>query len=243
MDRKHHELSDFFTPTVKISTTEQAMYDWIELIVKESLPISITKKKSFHRFKKDRTNFSQEKVKETLYKLVELGESRIRNSEVNCMTKRLLELNQILESVQNTMRQCKQSLRNAAVLRNLSTLKPIMYNKTRWSGKYDVLKRFIKIREDLIKAADDENTTLEVNSTMGFLNKVKRHQKALARIQIATKEMQTQFHSLLSCRADLDLLVEDINMYKTEVGHVLYQCKLGKKYIGSSSEKLHSIFF
>ena len=159
------------------------------------------------------------------------------SSDVNSMTHRLPELNQNLESVQNTMRQCKQSLKNAAVLRNLSTLKPIMYNKTRWSGKHDVLKRFIKIREDLIKAADDENTTLEVNSTMGFLNKVKRHQKALARIQIATKEMQTQFHSLSSCRADLDLLLEDINLYKTEVGHDLYQCKLGEKYIGSSSEK------
>ena len=53
------------------------MYDWIELIVEESLPISITNKKSFRRFKKDRTNFSQEKVKETLYKLVELVESNI----------------------------------------------------------------------------------------------------------------------------------------------------------------------
>jgi len=53
------------------------MYDWIELIVEESLSISITKKKAFHRFKKDRTNFSQEKVKETLYKLVELAASRI----------------------------------------------------------------------------------------------------------------------------------------------------------------------
>ena len=149
------------------------------------------------------------------------------------MTYKLPELKQILESVQSTMRQCKKSLKNAAVLRNLSTLKPIACDKTRWSGKHDVLKRFIRIREDLIKTADDENTTLEVNSTMGFLNKVKRHQKALARVQIETKEMQTQFHSLSSCRADLDLLLEDINSHKTEVGHDLYQCKLGNKYIGS----------
>ena len=33
IDRKQHELSDFFNPIVKISTTEQVMYDWIELIV------------------------------------------------------------------------------------------------------------------------------------------------------------------------------------------------------------------
>ena len=127
------------------------------------------------------------------------------------MTHRLPELRQILESVQNTMRQCKKSMKNAAVLRNLSTLKPIMYNKIRWSLKHDVLKRFIKIRKDLIITADDEKTSLEVNCKMGFLNKVKRHQKALEWVQIATKEMQTQCHSLASCSADLDVLLEDIN--------------------------------
>ena len=58
MDRKQHYISDFFTPIVKISTTEQAMYDWIELIVEESLPMSIKKKKTFRKFKNDATNFS-----------------------------------------------------------------------------------------------------------------------------------------------------------------------------------------
>ena len=383
IDRKQHDISSFFTPILKVSTKEQAIYDWIVLIVEESLPISITKKQAFRRFKDEEINFSQEKVKETLYKLVELVEHRIAqnmkmagrgsilhdgwskngvhyvaiygcfmkevsefrnhkkiqyevpelvllacspmasllkddkdtlsdnegdkedekeavkftaevhanfiketfkyydrinfkewtkaqtadnvavnrkiaellginhipckshllNSEVGCMTNNLPELQDILESVQTTMRQCKKSLKNAAVLRNLSTLKPIMYNKTRWSGKHDVLKRFIEIREDLIKTADDENTSLEVNSSIGFLNKVKKHQKTLARIQIATKELQTQFHSLSSCRADLDLLLEDVSMYRNQIGHNLFQCKLGKKYIGSHSGKLHNIDF
>ena len=45
--------------------------------MEEMFPISITKKKTFRKFKKDATNFSQEKVKKTLYKLVELVESRI----------------------------------------------------------------------------------------------------------------------------------------------------------------------
>ena len=105
------------------------------------------------------------------------------------------------------------------------------------------MKKFIEIREELIKTADDENTSLEVNSSIGFLNKVKKHQKALARIQIATKELQTQFHSLSSCRADLDLLLEDVNMYKNQIGHSLFQCKLGNKYIGSHSGKLHNVDF
>ena len=77
MDRKQHDLSDFFTPIVKMYTTEQAMYDWIELILEESLPMSITKKKTLREFKKDANNVSQEKLKETLYNLVELVESQI----------------------------------------------------------------------------------------------------------------------------------------------------------------------
>ena len=62
---------------MNISNTEKAMYDWIDLIVGESLPVSVIKKKTYRRFKNDETNFSQEKLKETLYKLVELAETRI----------------------------------------------------------------------------------------------------------------------------------------------------------------------
>ena len=50
------------------------------------------------------------------------------NSEVNYMNNRSHEFRQVLESIQDTMRQCKQSLKNAAVLRNLCKLKSL-YNK------------------------------------------------------------------------------------------------------------------
>ena len=148
------------------------------------------------------------------------------------------ELAVVLESVQTTMRQCKGSLKNAAMLRNLCTLKPILYNKTRWSGKHDTLLRFIEIRMSLIDAANDENTNIDINATNGFLNKVKKHQKHLERIQLPTKEMQTQYHTLSDCRADLDLLIQDITECRTIQGHDLYQCDLKKVYIGVDSEKL-----
>ena len=141
------------------------------------------------------------------------------------------------------MRECKGSLKNAAVLRNLCTLKPILYNKTRWSGKNDTLLRFIKIRLSLVDAANDENTSIDINTTNGFLNKVKKHQKHLQIIQLRTKEMQTQYHTLSDCRADLDLLIQDINEFRTTQDHDLYQCDLKKVYIGVESEKLDNKAF
>ena len=85
--------------------------------------------------------------------------NHLLNSEVNYLTHRLLELRQILESVQNTRRQYMQRLYNSAVLRNLSTLKQLMYNKTCWSGMHNVLKRFITIHLHFIEAVDDQKLT------------------------------------------------------------------------------------
>ena len=100
--------------------------------------------------------------------------------------------------------------------------------------------RFIKICLSLINAANDQNTNIDINTTNGFLNKVKKHQKHLNRIQLPTKEMQIQYHTLSDYRADLDLLIQDINEYRPSQDHVLYQCDLKKVYIGAESNKLEN---
>jgi hypothetical protein len=43
------------------------------------------------------------------------------------------------------MRAAKQKLKNAALPQNMTDLKSAMHNKTRWSGKYSMLKRFAQI--------------------------------------------------------------------------------------------------
>ena len=60
----------------------------------------------------------------------------------------------------------------------------------------------------------------------------------MKRIQIATKELQTQYHTLSDCCADLDILIEDVEMNKENPDHELYQCTLKKVYIGADSAKL-----
>ena len=100
--------------------------------------------------------------------------------------------------------------------------------------------RSIKINLSYVDTTNDENTNIDIHTTNEFLNKVKKYQKHLKRIQLPTKEIQTQYHTLSDYRAVLDLLIQDINGYRTSQDHDLYQCDLKKVYIGAESEKLEN---
>jgi hypothetical protein len=65
--------------------------------------------------------------------------------EVNRMVENHSDLSNVKETTHEIMRAAKKKLRNAALLQNMTNLKPVMHNKTRWSGKYSMLKRFAQI--------------------------------------------------------------------------------------------------
>ena len=77
LERQQHELSNFFTPIVKISRKEQEIFNWVQLILEESIPVSVIKKQSYRIFKDSDVNFSQEQVKETLFNMVEMVHEKI----------------------------------------------------------------------------------------------------------------------------------------------------------------------
>ena len=74
-----------------------------------------------------------------------------------------------------------------------------------------------------------------MNSITLFLNQVNIYQKIMECINEATKNFQTQMHSLPSCQADLELLIEDMEIKCEDVDHELHGNRLGKKYISPSS--------
>ena len=130
-----------------------------------------------------------------------------------------------------------------AILQSLTMYTPILYNKTRWSGKHHILKRFIEICDALIEAQDNPESTFDLNATPYFINRVKKHEKILNRINITTKVMQSEYHTLLECREDLDMLIEDMDLNCNNSSHDLYKNKLGKLYIAEDSKKLEHIAF
>ena len=164
--------------------------------------------------------------------------NHLLNLEVNWMVKQTRDLEQTLNSVHETMGQCKKKLKNAALLRNLVSLVPILHNKTRWSGKLYMLERFLKIRDDLITVAEDENSDLQLNRTVPFKNKVSRYCEYMRQINFSTKYMQTRKVTLAQCRESLNMLIQDVEDGRNDRNSVMHRCPLGTKYIADDSEIL-----
>ncbi len=98
------------------------------------------------------------------------------NLEVNHMCDRNQDLGNTISSVRDTMRS-EKTLKNAAVLRNLTDLKPIMHNWTRWAGKLYMLRHFLNIREELLEIYDSRDGDTKIHDRTRFQGKVIKYTK------------------------------------------------------------------
>lgn len=94
------------------------------------------------------------------------------NLEVNKMVDSAQGLNNTIESVHNTMKACKLKLNNAAILRNLTVLKPQFHNNTRWSSMFHMLQCFVLIRNMLVEVSEHVESDIEMNTSEQFKIKV-----------------------------------------------------------------------
>ena len=67
------------------------------------------------------------------------------------------------------MKSAKNSTKNVAAFSLIAHLKPVLYNKNRWSGKFNMFDYFVKISADLIVAAVDIENDMEVEDRLNFL--------------------------------------------------------------------------
>ncbi|KAI0559108.1 Ribonuclease H-like protein [Gracilaria domingensis] len=169
--------------------------------------------------------------------------SHLLNLEVNHMVNITADLESTLTSVHETMTQCKQRLCNAALLRNIVNLKPIVHNKTRWSGKFYMLERFLRFCDNLIEVSQDERSNLDVNDSVAFRNKVARYVRQLQEIDHTTKYLQVRKLSLANCREALDMLTDDVNGGIESSDSPFFHCSLQDKYIADDAEILADPFF
>ena len=106
----------------------------------------------------------------------------LKNTHIPCH--KHLSTSEVLNMIQNrttlsdfeadfcrTMREVKYSLKNIVVLRNLTKIKPILPNKTRWTGLCDALTQFIKMREHFITSLDYDKVNFIMNATNFFARK------------------------------------------------------------------------
>ena len=76
---QHNNLSQFFKPLINVTKKETTITDCIDLTIEERLHLTATQKISFRKSYGDTKHlvFSQEKLKETLYNMVERFEGLI----------------------------------------------------------------------------------------------------------------------------------------------------------------------
>ncbi len=123
------------------------------------------------------------------------------------------------------MRACRNGLKTSATLRYLKQLRPIVENKTRWSGELALLSRFNEIRSSLIEFADSDGIRLHIDRSEVFAFRERKYERMLEEINHVTIELQRYGTTLSESRSALDLLIESVQSEKN-IYSTFYDCYL-----------------
>jgi hypothetical protein len=170
------------------------------------------------------------------------------NLEVNAMFKEDNELQELLEKLQKLMVSLK-TLKNSAVLDAYTHLRPTLYVKTRWTGKFNVCQKFLRLRDTLAQMHEDNDNSYSIPDadllSVSFKNQVQRYCTMLGYMNCSCVSLQKKGIKLLDAQLHLDNLVEQVEEGNTSLSetHWARDCHLGSIYIGRDSKKLVSSAF
>eukprot|EP00171_Calliarthron_tuberculosum_P000224 IDg224t1 len=91
-----------------------------------------------------------------------------------------------------------------------------------------MLRRFSRIREELIEASEHPDADFTINDTAAFARKVQKYHGMLSEIDQVTEWLQQKGRTLAACRTDLNTLMEAVEEERTMPSSPLYGCRLGK---------------
>ncbi len=125
------------------------------------------------------------------------------------MTKNDENLENLISSVRKAMLEFKSKNKNRTMLKTLAKLGPILDSKTRWNGKYLMLKRFLEIREKMIEVSDQQYSNISIDRSLYFKNKVEKFVSQLSEINSVSLDLQTSGQSLSDCYQAVDILLQN----------------------------------
>jgi len=70
----------------------------------------------------------------------------------------------VAKEVHTVMSAVKVSNKNSAVLRKQTKLRPLLENKTKWTGRMKMMKNFVSMREVLIETSKHENANIDISN-------------------------------------------------------------------------------
>lgn len=158
------------------------------------------------------------------------------NLDVQDMISREANLKSLLENIKEVVNLARLSLKNAAVIRNMTSVALSTPNETRWSGNCNMISNYQKLWPILKEAAQKEETTEAfsnaLNTTTNHIDTVALKAKMLDELNDVTKLLQRRHCSLSNCRLALVHLEDRIAKKKRDVtasAHPLYRCNFARK--------------
>ena len=164
--------------------------------------------------------------------------NHLLNNEVNAWVKDHETVRNTLDSVKRSMKAVKGSLKNTAVLRKMTRLAPEVGNATRWTSWGRMMHKYLRIRSDLISAADDNDASIVVNRTAIFKKRAEKISGLFEDVNMVALSMQTRLQKLSVVRNDLIELLEECKAGHNNPDSDWYQRKLPGTYIKADSSKL-----
>ena len=123
------------------------------------------------------------------------------------------------------MTSIKSKNSNAAILRNLTDLRPVLDNKTRWSGKFFMVQRYCRIYDEIVAASLEDDSSINISSIASF-SRARKLMGMLEEINSVTTALQEQHLSLGEGRKFLNELSRQISKHSNTNSHVLFGCKM-----------------
>ena len=96
-------------------------------------------------------------------------------------------------------------------------------NATRWASWGNMMSKYSVIRTEFITASEEEDATIQLNSTIGFKRKAEKVTGCFQDINCFTYSLQTQMYNLCSSQQDLDALLAECQSGHTNQESDWYQ--------------------
>lgn len=119
---------------------------------------------------------------------------------------------------------------------HLTHLSPVLHNTTMWSGKYEMIKRFTEINDQLLLVVDKERATVTIDRSLTFKRSLQKYCKMLGETNSVTNLLQRKRATLSECRLNVDSLLRVIETYRSNEVSILYGCRLSGNYLDIDSD-------
>jgi hypothetical protein len=101
-----------------------------------------------------------------------------------------------------------------------------------------MVKKFVEMRDDLVKASEDIDANFEVDSTQSFLRSTKKLNDMLSQIMEVTVALQERLLTLAHCREMLGYLLQESQDMRNNANSSWHENQFFDQYIGPDSDKL-----